>query len=67
MLIGGYCFNVGNVVQLVQGGPAHVVIWRGQLEVRDARGQVWRSNVYRLDDEHWDCYHEEAVHSAWRW
>ena len=67
MLIGGYRYREGNVVQLVRGGQAHVVIWRGQLEHRDARGRVWRSNVYRLDNKHWDCYHEEELHSAWRW
>jgi hypothetical protein len=67
MLLGGYSFAVGNVVQLVKGGPAHVVIWRGQLEVRNARGLVQRGNVYRLDDGFWDCYHEEQLHSAWRW
>ena len=67
MLIGGYRFNVKNVVQLVKGGSAHEVIWRGQLEVRDARGKVTRWNVYRIDNGFWDCYHEEELHSAWRW
>jgi hypothetical protein len=65
--ITGYRFAVGNVVQLVKGGPAHVVVWRGQLEVRDARGHVARSNVYRIDNRYWDCYYECELHSAWRW
>jgi uncharacterized protein YodC (DUF2158 family) len=59
-------YTVGNVVQLVRGGPAAVVVWRGQQLVQHPSG--WhREWVYRLDDKHWDCYREDELHPAWRW
>jgi hypothetical protein len=61
-----YRYDVANLVQLVKGGAVYTVIWRGQLKVRTLGG--WgRVNVYRLDNGYWDCYHEDELHSAWRW
>jgi hypothetical protein len=62
-----FLYNIGNVVQLVKGGPAWQVQWRGQLTVRGTNGQLQRANVYRLDNGYWDCYYEDELHSAWRW
>jgi len=59
-------YTVGNVVQLVRGGTAHAVSWRGQIVVGYA-GRTSRVWVYRLDNGHWDCYYEDELHSAWRW
>jgi hypothetical protein len=59
-------YTVGNVVQLVRGGQAYTVVWRGQIQHRYAGGMV-RLWVYRLDDQHWDCYYEDELHNAWRW
>ena len=59
-------YSVGNAVQLVRGGPAYAVTWRGQVLVQHAGGW-YREWVYRLDDGYWDCRYEDELHSAWRW
>jgi hypothetical protein len=59
-------FDIGTLVQLVRGGQVWTVIWRGFLRVRLPSG--WgRAHVYRLNNGFWDCYHEQELHTAWRW
>jgi hypothetical protein len=55
----GQSFDVGNLVQLVRGGPIITVIWRGYILVTPPEGLRYRETVYRLDNGHWDCYYEE--------
>jgi hypothetical protein len=66
-MFGYYKYDVGNVVQLVRGGKAYTVKWRGYLEVPNPHGGIGRVSVYRLDNGYWDCYYENELHSAWRW
>jgi hypothetical protein len=59
-------YKVGNVVQLVRGGQAYTVVWRGQMLVQYPSGW-YREWVYRIDNNHWDCYYQDELHLAWRW
>jgi len=56
-------FNVGNLVQLVRGGRVWTVMWRGYLLERHNGGN-FRTYVYRLDNDFWDCYHQEELTEA---
>jgi hypothetical protein len=60
-------YNVGNAVQLVRGGQAYAVTWRGQMLVQHANGRWYREWVYQIDDRHWDCYYQDELYTAWRW
>jgi hypothetical protein len=41
------------------------VIWRGKQMVPSITGrQPYEVPVYRLDNEHWDCYYEHELHPA---
>ena len=60
-----YAYNLGHLVQPVRQTQARTIIWRGQLKERHPQtGLIHRVNVYRLDDNFWDCYHEEDLLAA---
>ncbi|MGI4863818.1 MAG: hypothetical protein ACRYFZ_07830 [Janthinobacterium lividum] len=60
-----YAYDLGHLVQPVRQARAGTIIWRGQLKERHPQtGLIHRVNVYRLDDNFWDCYHEEDLQAA---
>ena len=58
---------MGNLVQLVRGGPIYTVIWCSYSLVKALDGLRYREAVYRLDDGHWDCYYADELTSVGRW
>jgi hypothetical protein len=56
-------YDVGSVVQLVCGGQAWTVMWRGLMKVYGPVG-VKRRNVYLLNNGFWDTYYEEELQPA---
>ena len=60
-------FVLGSFVRLVQGGPVHRVIWRGKLAMPSYSDWPGEINVYRLDNDYWDCYYEYQLHPAQPW
>jgi hypothetical protein len=65
-MLGLYRYDVGNLVRLERGGRICIVVWRGQVKVRNEHGTVLRENVYLLDNGFWDCYWESELHGAGR-
>jgi ribosomal protein S27AE len=60
-----FAYGVGHLVKPISLAQPHAVIWRGQLKERHpATGLVHRVNVYRLDNNFWDCYYEEELLAA---
>ncbi len=60
-----YAYSLGHLVQPVRQTQARTIIWRGQLKERHPQtGLVHRVNVYRLNDDFWDCYHEDDLQAA---
>lgn len=60
-----FAYALGQPVQPDPDAPARPVIWRGQLKARHPRtGLVHRVNVYRLDNDYWDCYYEAELQAA---
>jgi hypothetical protein len=59
-----YAYDEGDYIQLKKYGPVYRVIWRGAQLVGEPGSRV-RQAVYKLDDEHWDCYFSENIHTAW--
>ncbi|NML67550.1 hypothetical protein HHL22_20305 [Hymenobacter sp. RP-2-7] len=55
-------YVIGSFVQLAQGAPMQRVIWRGRQVVPSITGQPQEVAVYRLDNDHWDCYYEYQLH-----
>jgi hypothetical protein len=50
---------------LAPGTPIQRVIWRDKQLVPSIIGQQsYEVPVYRLDNEHWDCYYEHELHPA---
>lgn len=60
-------FVIGSFVQLAQDTPMQRVIWRGRQARRSRAGEPYEVPVYRLDNEHWDCYYEHELHLARPW
>jgi hypothetical protein len=61
-----FAYTIGQPVQPDPDAPARPVIWRGQLKARHPRtGLIHRVNVYRLDNDYWDCYYEAELQAAW--
>jgi hypothetical protein len=62
-------YDIGNLVQLAWRRPYYQVTWRGWVFEPNGRGNgVRRLSVYRLDNGHWDCYHEDELHDTfWTW
>jgi hypothetical protein len=55
-------YVMGSFVQLAQGTSMQRVIWRGKQLVPSITGrQPYEVPVYRLDNEHWDCYYEQEL------
>lgn len=60
-----YVYDLGHLVQPVRQAATRTIIWRGQLKERHPQtGLVYRVNVYRLNDDFWDCYHEDELQAA---
>jgi hypothetical protein len=60
-----FAYGLGHLVKPVSLAQPHAIIWRGQLKERHpATGLVHRVNVYRLDNNFWDCYYEEELLAA---
>ncbi|MCI1187884.1 hypothetical protein MON38_10670 [Hymenobacter sp. DH14] len=59
-----FAYGLGHQVLPAPDAPARQVIWRGQLKERQADGLVRRVNVYRLNDNFWDCYREDELQVA---
>jgi hypothetical protein len=58
-------YVIGSFVQLAPGASMQRVIWRGKQLVPSITGrQPYEVPVYRLDNEHWDCYYEHELHPA---
>jgi hypothetical protein len=58
-------YVIGSFVQLAPGTPMQRVIWRGKQLVPSITGrQPYEVPVYRLDNEHWDCYYEHELRPA---
>ncbi len=47
-MFGDYSYDVGNLVQLVRGGKAYTVKWRGYIKIPNAYGIAGRISVYYL-------------------
>lgn len=62
-----YHYDVGNLVLLSRRGRVWTIIWRGPLLVREVSGVVRRVPVYRLDNGHWDAYHETDFQAFGQW
>lgn len=55
-------YVIGSFVELAPGTPMQRVIWRGKQLVPSITGrQPYEVPVYRLDNEHWDCYYEHEL------
>lgn len=60
-----FAYDLGQPVQPATQPRAYRVIWRGQVKERHpGTGWLHRVNVYRLNDGHWDCYHEDDLQAA---
>lgn len=59
-------YVIGSFVKLAQGAPMQRVIWRGKQVVPDIVGRPHQVPVYRIDNDHWDCYYEYQLHPALR-
>jgi hypothetical protein len=60
-----FAYGLGHLVKPISLAQPHAIIWRGQLKERHpATGLVHRVNVYRLDNNFWDCYYEEELLAA---
>ena len=57
-------FVIGSFVRLALDGPVHRVIWRGKLSMPSYSDWPGELNVYRLDNEYWDCYYEYQLYPA---
>jgi hypothetical protein len=57
-------YVIGSFVKLAQGAPMQRVVWRGKQVVPNIIGQPHEVPVYRIDNDHWDCYYEHQLHSA---
>jgi hypothetical protein len=58
-------YVIGSFVQLAPGTPMQRVIWRGKQVVPSITGrQPYEVPVYRLNNEHCDCYYEHELHPA---
>jgi hypothetical protein len=59
-------YVIASFVQLAQGTPPmQRVIWRDKQVVLSITGrQPYEVPVYRLDNDHWDCYYEHELHPA---
>jgi hypothetical protein len=57
-------YVLGSFVKLAQGAPMQRVIWRGKQVAPNIIGQPHEVPVYRIDNDHWDCYYEHQLHPA---
>jgi hypothetical protein len=58
-------YVIGSFVQLAPGSSMQRVIWRGKQVVPSITGrQPYEVPMYRLDNEHWDCYYEQELRPA---
>lgn len=60
-------FVVGSFVCLVPQGPVHRVVWRGTQLMPSHSDWPGEIAVYRLDNDHWDCYYEYQLYPAQPW
>ncbi|WP_375436563.1 hypothetical protein [uncultured Hymenobacter sp.] len=57
-----FTYALGQPVQPTPTTRVGTIIWRGQVKERHpGTGLLQRVNVYRLDNEFWDCYFEAEL------
>ena len=60
-------FTLGSFVRLMPDGPMHRVVWCGKQAMPRHSDWPGEMAVYRLDDDHWDCYYAYQLLPARPW